>query len=732
MNTSYDSVDTLVNTAMVNAHSNQVAIFWDFENCRPPSNISGTEVVEKIRSLVQYFGRIITFKAYADVSLIFAGSKSNNLQSELQSSGLTLVHCPHNGRKDVADKMMIVDMLAFVIDRPQTTTIVIITGDRDFTYAAGVLKLRGYRIIVIATMHNAHSSLKLQADYLFDWNKDVLDEANSGVVLKRLKADNLRPSGAPSSGVALHPRRESTPSTIAVSESAMEKWELLATSQDEPAVEEDLRSCCRASPTFDGSSSSSDISFEEIGEDFPEETWLDVSSAGRSGNGRNANRVPNSPRFQPCKDQIIDVPARPSAVPAPSLERSESALISPVDFEMVSVWSATDDGWMTPRSDRSFELDAEDMGPRDLVPSKNEGFDSGVLRSLDSPSAHLDGNTSNFVDPASRKPLLPVHESNDEERVSAIPPLILTDAASHVSVGVETQLSSLHDAADVPSQPTEVTTKDILDAPDPDSNSENSSSSVSLSAKDVRPSGPSGAISPSASSVPAPSRNAGCIATPSQMVSKATTIIARPSPDTAAVQRFQTIVSYFRERRASDGATRICTSEFAQELLKRDPKMYKKAGVSRLKRFLEEAEKSFVVFCSDWEAGSAWVEINPCLYPDTRSPQSSRDTVTLAIVKPETASKADSTMSVDAVYRPLVDCLNTRGTHCLTYTAAGVALLGIHPNLYKEAGTSSLSTYLEKAEKQGIVRLGSIRGPGTEWVELLPAFHNSLSLSLTI
>ncbi|PPQ72077.1 hypothetical protein CVT26_006713 [Gymnopilus dilepis] len=105
-----------------------VAIFWDYgevfvvhfpshlslsvhftsettENCPVPSNTSGYSVVEKIRLLAQPYGSVKSFKAYLEIS--DQVQKSVLLRSELQSSGVSLVDCPHNGRKDVADKMMI-------------------------------------------------------------------------------------------------------------------------------------------------------------------------------------------------------------------------------------------------------------------------------------------------------------------------------------------------------------------------------------------------------------------------------------------------------------------------------------------------------------------------------------------------------------------------------------------------------------------------------------------------
>ena len=75
------------------------------QNCHPPSNVPGFDVVASIREGLQPFGKITCLKAY--VSIMDVIPKSFNLRSELQSSGVTLVDCPHNGQKDVVDKMLI-------------------------------------------------------------------------------------------------------------------------------------------------------------------------------------------------------------------------------------------------------------------------------------------------------------------------------------------------------------------------------------------------------------------------------------------------------------------------------------------------------------------------------------------------------------------------------------------------------------------------------------------------
>ncbi|KAF9466396.1 NYN domain-containing protein [Collybia nuda] len=150
-----------------------VAIFWDYENCHAAAHISGYEIVKKIRYIAHDFGSIKLFKAYLELSEPAAYSRSLYLRSELQSSGVSLIDTPHNGRKDVADKMMLVDMLAHAIDNPPPATIILISGDRDFAYAVSILRSRRYRVVIIS-LGGVHMSLRAHASVFLDWNADVL------------------------------------------------------------------------------------------------------------------------------------------------------------------------------------------------------------------------------------------------------------------------------------------------------------------------------------------------------------------------------------------------------------------------------------------------------------------------------------------------------------------------------------------------------------------------------
>ncbi|PIL23777.1 hypothetical protein GSI_13527 [Ganoderma sinense ZZ0214-1] len=151
-----------------------VAIFWDYENCALPALEPSYTIVNKVRRLAHQYGSVKTFKAYLEYPEQLS-VKSMALRSELQSCGVSLIDCPHNGRKDVADKMIMVDMMAHAIDNPAPTTIVLISGDRDFIYAVSILSLRQYRIVLLAP-RAAYGGLKAQASAVHNWPDDFLPE----------------------------------------------------------------------------------------------------------------------------------------------------------------------------------------------------------------------------------------------------------------------------------------------------------------------------------------------------------------------------------------------------------------------------------------------------------------------------------------------------------------------------------------------------------------------------
>ncbi|KAG8916925.1 hypothetical protein FRC01_002780 [Tulasnella sp. 417] len=75
---------------------------------------------------------------------------------------------PDRGRKDVADKMILADLMAFAYDNPLPSAIILISGDKDFAYAISVLRSQLYSIILVHRGSNVSRSLVAQPNIAID------------------------------------------------------------------------------------------------------------------------------------------------------------------------------------------------------------------------------------------------------------------------------------------------------------------------------------------------------------------------------------------------------------------------------------------------------------------------------------------------------------------------------------------------------------------------------------
>ncbi|KNC99136.1 uncharacterized protein SPPG_05395 [Spizellomyces punctatus DAOM BR117] len=189
-------------TAQGSRQGSPVAVFWDFENCPPPRGLSGYDIAESLRRVAHTCGPLTSCKAYIEGFEKHMPNKS--LRTELQSSGISLIDCPANGGKNVADQMMIVDMMAFALDNRPPATVILISGDRDFAYALSTLRNRQYHIILLTGKQGAHLSLKAQAHEVLDCRVDVLkmgdmamDDASTGNAGKQKGLDGQQSGESP-------------------------------------------------------------------------------------------------------------------------------------------------------------------------------------------------------------------------------------------------------------------------------------------------------------------------------------------------------------------------------------------------------------------------------------------------------------------------------------------------------------------------------------------------------
>lgn len=147
----------------------------------------------------------------SDHSALSSTGRALALQSEIQSSGVSLIAAP--GRKDVADKMLIgayqrsvhrlekelshfpVDLLSHAFDNP-SSVIMLISGDASFAYALSILRMRNYRNLVLLgpRLEQENASFASQAALCLNWDVEVVDGI-SPLSAPRRAAEDTRAAG---------------------------------------------------------------------------------------------------------------------------------------------------------------------------------------------------------------------------------------------------------------------------------------------------------------------------------------------------------------------------------------------------------------------------------------------------------------------------------------------------------------------------------------------------------
>ncbi|KAH7517990.1 uncharacterized protein LOC107427077 [Ziziphus jujuba] len=145
-----------------------VAILWDIENCPVPSDVRPEDVAGNIRMALRVHpvikGAVMLFSAYGDFNAF-----PRRVREGCQRTGVKLIDVP-NGRKDAADKAILVDMFLFALDNPPPSSIMLISGDVDFAPALHILGQRGYTVIlVIPSGVGVSSALSNAGKFVWDW-----------------------------------------------------------------------------------------------------------------------------------------------------------------------------------------------------------------------------------------------------------------------------------------------------------------------------------------------------------------------------------------------------------------------------------------------------------------------------------------------------------------------------------------------------------------------------------
>ncbi|GLT47299.1 hypothetical protein SLA2020_210050 [Shorea laevis] len=145
-----------------------IGILWDIENCPVPGDVSPDDVASNIRKALREHplieGAVTMFSAYGDFNCF-----TRRLREGCQRTGVKLIDVP-NGRKDAADKAILLDMFLFVLDNPPPSSIMLISGDVDFAPALHSLSQRGYTVILgVPSGVSVSSALCSAGKFVWDW-----------------------------------------------------------------------------------------------------------------------------------------------------------------------------------------------------------------------------------------------------------------------------------------------------------------------------------------------------------------------------------------------------------------------------------------------------------------------------------------------------------------------------------------------------------------------------------
>jgi hypothetical protein len=146
-----------------------LSIFWDIENMSIPEWATGRDITTRLKTILAPYGNLVQFRAYARIDSTQIPQKK---RSELQLSGCDLVDCPHSGRKEMADKMIIVDAMEFAYTNPDIATLCFITKDVDHAYLLSKLQKPQWRTIVISKGTMA-SMLHVNCNIRMRWDTDI-------------------------------------------------------------------------------------------------------------------------------------------------------------------------------------------------------------------------------------------------------------------------------------------------------------------------------------------------------------------------------------------------------------------------------------------------------------------------------------------------------------------------------------------------------------------------------
>lgn len=548
------------------------------------------------------------------------------------------------------------DILLFALDHPShvvniPATVVLIAGDRDYSYLISTLRLRGHDIVLIFPPNSTNPRLKDLASAVLDWRLDVVDCGDPSQHVQRLLPKTGRsflPSPASSTfSVDVRPSRGGSVSSLELSRaspersgssgrgspnslsitrapSASEEFSVCDLGLDE---KEDVESfVCIDDPDQTFSRTPSNADPEPVERPALTTSVTDLFSSFFRRRQTETLPSPPLPALAKGKSPSLDLDPRFSPKPRDA-SPSASVKVASAASIVVQKRSAPEptiagpsSGWSHGSAKVSLEKDilqwsagttsglgdagctSADRSPSQEAVSEyaeseicldvfgvpkptpvSQGFvnstDSIQKRPASLPMSDVYNTNIEAVPPRSSQPAGPVYTCGPSTTVFNVPPP--APSASKKQSGSSTLSTKV---VSIPSP-----------AP-PASKKQSGSGTSSTKVVNSPPPAPPASKKQSTSSTTSSTKGKSSVQSIDQSSSQ---------PDV----RFTVLVQVLQKLR-QEGDGRPPWSGIGTLLFQRDPGLYKKAGCSRMKQYLELARKNGVVTLGSVGTSQAWVKLN--------------------------------------------------------------------------------------------------------------------------
>lgn len=543
------------------------------------------------------------------------------------------------------------DILLFALEHPShvanmPATVVLITGDRDYSYLISTLRLRGHDIVLIFPPNSTNPRLKDLASAVLDWRLDVVDCVNPSQHVQHLvpkTGSSFLPSPASSTlSMEVRQSRGGSVSSLELSRASPERSGSSVRGRPNslsitraPSVSEEFSVCdlgldekedvesfvCIDDPDQTFSRTPSNADPEPVERPALTTSVTDLFSSFFRRRQTETLPSPPLPALAKGKSPSLDLDPRFSPKPRDA-SPSASVKVASAASIVVQKRSAPEptiagpsSGWSHGSAKVSLEKDilqwsagttsglgdagctSADRSPSQEAVSEyaeseicldvfgvpkptpvSQGFvnstDSIQKRPASLPMSDVYNTNTEAVPPRSSQPAGPVYTCGPSTTVFNVPPP--APSASKKQSGSSTILTKV---VSIPSQ-----------APAPPASKKQSGSGTS-STKVVN-------------TPPPVSKKQSGSSTASSTKGKSS-VQSSAQPDA----RFTVLVEVLQLLRQK-GNARPAWSRIGTLLFERDQKLYKKAGCSRMKQYLELASENGVITMGNVGTSEAWLKLN--------------------------------------------------------------------------------------------------------------------------